>query len=80
MESRRLPLRPPPHRRPRPAAPTRQGHLPNGDYYLHITEDLRLGTFGHPWEQTLTVWGPTLLAAVEADLAELLGTPIRHRE
>ncbi|QPK50949.1 DUF2716 domain-containing protein [Streptomyces gardneri] len=40
--------------------------------------DLRLGTFGHPWEETLTVWGPSLLAAVEAELTELLGKPIRR--
>ncbi|MFB7608823.1 DUF2716 domain-containing protein [Streptomyces gardneri] len=33
-------------------------HHPHGDYYLHLTDDLRLGTFGHPWEETLTVWGP----------------------
>ncbi|WP_328863889.1 DUF2716 domain-containing protein [Streptomyces virginiae] len=52
---------------------------PDGDYYLHVTDDLRLGTFGHPWEQTLTVWGPRLLAAVEEELTELLGEPIRRR-
>ncbi|WP_412566290.1 DUF2716 domain-containing protein [Streptomyces nojiriensis] len=44
-----------------------------------LTDDLRLGTFGHPWEQTLTVWGPTLPAAVETELTELLGAPIRCR-
>ncbi|MEV6683477.1 DUF2716 domain-containing protein [Streptomyces erythrochromogenes] len=64
-----------PGRPPRPG----EGTYPNGDYYLNVTHDLRLGTFGHPWEQTLTVWGPTLLAAVEAELTELLGDPVRHR-
>ncbi|MFC9329224.1 hypothetical protein [Kitasatospora sp. NPDC057015] len=38
-----------------------------------------MGTFDHPWEQTLTIWGPTLLAAVEPELTELLGNPIRQR-
>ncbi|MCX4960438.1 DUF2716 domain-containing protein [Streptomyces virginiae] len=52
---------------------------PDGDYYLHVTDDLLLGTFGRPWEQTLTVWGPRLLAAVEEELTELLGEPIRRR-
>ncbi|MFB6812405.1 DUF2716 domain-containing protein [Streptomyces sp. NPDC056387] len=62
-------------RPPRPG----EGAYPNGDYYLHLTDDLRLGTFGHPWEQTLTVWGATLLAAVEAELTGLLGEPVRRR-
>ncbi|CAM5305939.1 hypothetical protein SAVIM338S_00525 [Streptomyces avidinii] len=65
-----------PGRPPRPG----KGAYPDGDYYLHLTADLRLGTFGHPWEQTLTVWGPKLLDAVEADLTELLGKPARRRE
>ncbi|GHG16761.1 hypothetical protein GCM10017567_38730 [Amycolatopsis bullii] len=26
--------------------------FPDGDYHLHLTRDLRLGTFGHPWEET----------------------------
>ncbi|WP_406087504.1 DUF2716 domain-containing protein [Streptomyces virginiae] len=64
-----------PGRPPRPG----KGTYPDGDYYLHVTDDLRLGTFGHPWEQTLTVWGPLLLAAVEEELTELLGEPIRRR-
>ncbi|MFF3679705.1 DUF2716 domain-containing protein [Streptomyces sp. NPDC002120] len=64
-----------PGRPPRPG----KGTYPDGDYYLHLTDDLRLGTFGHPWEQTLTIWGPKLLAAVEAEVTELLGTPIRRR-
>ncbi|WP_404953246.1 DUF2716 domain-containing protein [Streptomyces sp. 147326] len=64
-----------PGRPPRPG----EGTCPNGDYYLHLTHDLRLGTFGHPWEQTLTVWGTSLLAAVGAELTDLLGEPVRHR-
>ncbi|MFB7258393.1 DUF2716 domain-containing protein [Streptomyces nojiriensis] len=64
-----------PGRPPRPGL----GTYPDGDYHLHLTDDLRLGTFGHPWEQTLTVWGPTLLAAVETELTELLGEPVRRR-
>ncbi|MFB7784033.1 DUF2716 domain-containing protein [Streptomyces vinaceus] len=64
-----------PGRPPRPG----EGTYPNGDYYLNVTHDLRLGTFGHPWEQTLTVWGPTLLAAIDAELTDLLGEPVRRR-
>ncbi|MEV7558575.1 DUF2716 domain-containing protein [Streptomyces sp. NPDC089795] len=56
------------------------GTYPDGDYYLHLTDDMRLGTFGHPWEGTLTVWGAPLLSAVEADLTDLLGDPVRRRQ
>ncbi|MFJ8166570.1 DUF2716 domain-containing protein [Streptomyces sp. NPDC096136] len=65
-----------PGRPPRPGP----GTYPDGDYYLHLTHDLRLGTFGHPWEQTLTIWGPALLAAVEDELTALLGAPVRRRD
>ncbi len=35
--------------------------FPNGDYYAVVTEDLSTGTFGHPWEQTLCVFGQPML-------------------
>lgn len=54
------------------------GVFPDGDYYLYVTSDLRLGTFGHPWEQTLCVFGAELLAQVEGDLTDLLGDPLRR--
>ncbi|MFF3440203.1 DUF2716 domain-containing protein [Streptosporangium sp. NPDC002721] len=50
---------------------------PNGDYYFYLTADLRMGTFGHPWERTLCVFGTELLARVERPLTALLGTAIR---
>lgn len=43
--------------------------FPNGDYHVFLTDDLANGTFGHPWEQTLCVFGQPLLEA----LAPLLG-------
>jgi hypothetical protein len=54
------------------------GVYPNGDYYLYLTHDLRLGTFGHPWERTLCVFGTELLTQVEHRLTDLLGPPIRR--
>ncbi|MFC7326709.1 DUF2716 domain-containing protein [Marinactinospora rubrisoli] len=51
---------------------------PNGDYYLYLTADLRLGTFGHPWERTLCVFGAELLAEVADEITALLGSPIRR--
>ena len=27
--------------------------FPDGDYYAHTEPDLRWGTFGHPWQESL---------------------------
>lgn len=35
--------------------------FPDGDYYSFVTDDLRQGTFGHPWEPSLCVWGEHLV-------------------
>ena len=35
--------------------------LPNGDYSIFLAEDFSFGIFGHPWEQTLCVFGQRLL-------------------
>src|SRR5262249_10918725 len=40
--------------------------FPNGDYYIYASRDLTFGTFGHPWEATLCVWGADLIDAVAA--------------
>lgn len=70
-----------PHRVGGPGEPGWPGQVyPNGDYYLYVHPGLRFGTFGHPWEQTLCVWGAGLLAAVEAELTGLLGEPLRRRD
>jgi hypothetical protein len=38
--------------------------FPNGDYSIVTSEDMTSGTFGHPWEQTLCVFGAAPLGAV----------------
>jgi hypothetical protein len=35
--------------------------VPDGDYYAFLTEDLTMGTFGHPWEGSLCVFGGPLI-------------------
>ncbi|MEU5671031.1 DUF2716 domain-containing protein [Micromonospora sp. NPDC047753] len=35
--------------------------LSRRDYYAFLTEDMTEGTFGHPWEQTLCVFGSHLM-------------------
>jgi hypothetical protein len=51
---------------------------PDGDYFIYLAEDFRFGTFGHPWEPSLCVFGGGLLDLVEADLHEVLGQVMRR--
>ncbi|GGQ83639.1 hypothetical protein GCM10010166_62250 [Couchioplanes caeruleus subsp. azureus] len=50
--------------------------FPNGDYYIFLTEDMNTGTFGHPWEQTLCVFGEPLVSALVPTLTSWL--PIKR--
>jgi hypothetical protein len=50
--------------------------FPNGDYYAFLTEDMTAGTFGHPWEQTLRVFGDQLVSALAPMLSSWL--PIKR--
>jgi hypothetical protein len=62
------------------AGPRRPGAVfPDGDYYLYLTRDLRLGTFGHPWEATVCVFGD-LLTRIDAELTAAIGEPVRRSE
>ncbi|WP_198540455.1 DUF2716 domain-containing protein [Streptomyces exfoliatus] len=51
---------------------------PDGDYYIYLTEDFHLGTFGHPWESSLCLFGEELLAVASAEIDKVLGPPIRR--
>lgn len=42
--------------------------FPNGDYYIHASDGLEWGTFGHPWQQTLTLWGMPLIESLGKEL------------
>ena len=53
--------------------------VPDGDYYIFLAEDFSWGTFGHPWEWTLCVFGEPLIAALGDGVDEILGGPIRER-
>ena len=35
--------------------------IPDGDYFIFVPPDLSWGWFGHPWEQTICIWGENLL-------------------
>jgi hypothetical protein len=42
--------------------------FPNGDYYIHAAHDMRWGTFGHPWQETLCIWGDELVTSLGTEL------------
>lgn len=64
------------HRQTTLDEPWRVPPFPNGDYFILVTEDLSQGTFGHPWEQTLCVFGPDLVGALVPRLSDSL--PIKR--
>jgi hypothetical protein len=41
---------------------------PDGDYYIHTTLDMRWGTFGHPWQRALSIWGDELIESLGTEL------------
>jgi hypothetical protein len=51
--------------------------LPDGDYYIFLEEQFEYGWFGHPWEQTICVFGTPLLRALDRQRPELFTSCIR---
>lgn len=51
---------------------------PDGDYFIYLAEDFQFGTFGHPWESSICVFGAQLLNLIEDDLHEILATVMRR--
>jgi len=51
---------------------------PDGDYYIFLAEDFSYGTFGHPWADTICVWGQPLIDAFAADPPLLFGRVVRR--
>jgi hypothetical protein len=52
--------------------------FPDGEYHVFLTEDMSEGTFGHPWEETLCVFGPHLLPEVLPLLSGWLPVMLSH--
>ncbi|WIM93883.1 DUF2716 domain-containing protein [Actinoplanes oblitus] len=59
--------------------PWTQSVCPDGDYYIFLTEDLAAGTFGHPWERTLCVFGEPLMTTLVPLLTGWLPITRDHR-
>jgi hypothetical protein len=51
---------------------------PDGDYYIFLAQDFSLGSFGHPWEHTICLFGAALLAAADDAVSGVLGRPERR--
>jgi len=51
--------------------------FPEGGYHAFITQNLDQGTFGHPWEQTICVFGSDMTDVLVPELAVWL--PLKHR-
>jgi len=51
--------------------------LPNGDYYIFLTDDLSGGFFGHPWEQTICVMGEAFVGQLESAPHDVFSNLIR---
>ncbi|WP_256762466.1 DUF2716 domain-containing protein [Cohnella sp. WQ 127256] len=41
------------------------GFYPDGDYYLFLKKDFSWGYLGHPWEQTICIFGEELIKNFE---------------
>lgn len=54
------------------------GLFPNGDYTIFVGRDDRFGMLGHPWEQSLCVFGATAVAAFETRNNGILSTRLRQ--
>jgi hypothetical protein len=52
--------------------------FPNGDYYIFVPPDLSWGWFGHPWEETICIWGQPLLDALAVRPPRLFDRPVRR--
>lgn len=51
--------------------------LPNGDYFIFLEPNLEYGVFGHPWEQTMCIFGQKLIDLVEKNPPLLFTKKIR---
>lgn len=51
--------------------------FPNGDYHIFLTKDMKNGIIGHPWKQSMCVFGKELLVALSSNMPKLFIKTIR---
>jgi hypothetical protein len=52
--------------------------LPNGDYFIFLSPELEWGWFGHPWEQSICVFGAPLIAALDQNPPAMFSRILRQ--
>ena len=52
--------------------------IPNGDYYFFIHKDFEWGFLGHPWEQTITIFGQALINSFEKHPPRMFQNVVRQ--
>ncbi|WP_443062709.1 DUF2716 domain-containing protein [Streptomyces sp. NBC_00390] len=62
--------------RPAARAALRACPVDLSDYYVYLTEDFLIGSVGHPWEESLCLFGQGLLDVVGVQVDEILGVSI----
>jgi hypothetical protein len=51
---------------------------PDGDYYFFLHKEFKWGYLGHPWEQTISLFGDELLHQFEFNKPSILGKVARR--
>ena len=52
--------------------------FPDGDYFITLNETMSLGTFGHPWQESICVFGAELVKRIDADPPKCFSHVIRR--
>ncbi len=53
--------------------------LPNGDYAVFLEKSFAYGWLGHPWEQTICLFGQPILLALESHPPQVFRNTLRQR-
>ncbi len=61
-----------------PSFPMYTGLFPDGDYAITLASDARFGTLGHPWEQSICVFGEELVPLLVQERPRLLSSILRQ--
>ncbi|MFP3392897.1 DUF2716 domain-containing protein [Brevibacillus sp. SIMBA_040] len=55
----------------------RIGFFPDGDYYFFLNIDFKWGYLGHPWEQSISIFGEELIHQFEINRPTIFGKKVR---
>jgi len=53
--------------------------LPDGDYYIYLTKNIKTGLFGHPWERTICIFGEGLIKSLKKNPPDMLNKVVRKK-